>query len=131
MARILVADDSPAEREMLRRALAAAGHDVILACDGNEAEHHLRASPPDILVLDIVMPGRDGYQICRHLKADPQLSATPVIMISAKGLQSDIYWGLRQGACDYLVKPFSPDQLVATIARILASADDSDNGVAR
>jgi len=111
VAKILIADDSPTELKLLERALASSGHEILLAADGEEAETIIHRDRPDLLILDIVMPRKNGFQICRDLKADPELRDIKVIMVTSKDQDSDRFWGLKQGADEYVVKPFDPDLL--------------------
>jgi twitching motility two-component system response regulator PilH len=84
-----------------------------------EALEYMQVSCPDIVVLDIVMPKMNGYEVCRKLKTDPKTQNVPVIMCSSKAEEFDRYWGMKQGADAYIVKPFQPKELVATIKQLL------------
>ena len=103
MALVLIVDDSPTEVHIMQKALEQHGFSTIAAADGTEAIRKARELQPDLILMDIVMPGLNGFQATRKI---------PVIMISSKGQESDRVWGLRQGAVDYLVKPVSTDRLV-------------------
>ncbi len=111
MALILIVDDSPTEVHQMRQVLEAAGFEVETAADGDEAIRKARALRPDLILMDIVMPGMDGFRATRELSNDPKTRAIPVIMVSSKDQESDMVWGMRQGAVDYLVKPVSASQL--------------------
>ncbi|MBV8560602.1 MAG: response regulator transcription factor [Acidimicrobiia bacterium] len=115
--RVLVADDDLAVRNSLERALRLEGYDVVLAADGRETLEAVVAAPPDALVLDVRMPGVDGLEVCRRLRAiaDP----TPVLMLTAKDAVSDRVEGLDAGADDYLVKPFALPELLARLRALL------------
>ena len=104
--KILIADDSPAERSLLAQALEGLGHEILLAEDGEEAERRFYEERPALLILDVIMPKRNGYQICRAIKSRAEFLNIPIIMVSARNQESDRYWGLKQGADEYLSKPF-------------------------
>jgi len=112
MALILIVDDSPTEVFQMRRMLENHGFETEAAADGEEGIRKAREIRPDLILMDIVMPGVDGFRATRMLAADPATRAIPVIMVSSKGQESDRTWGMRQGAVDYLVKPVKPAQLV-------------------
>jgi twitching motility two-component system response regulator PilH len=112
MALILIVDDSPTEVFQMRRMLENHGFETEAAADGAEGIRKAREIRPDLILMDIVMPGVDGFKATRMLAADPATRAIPVIMVSSKGQESDRTWGMRQGAVDYLVKPVKPAQLV-------------------
>jgi len=112
MALILIVDDSPTEVFQMRRMLENHGFETEAAADGAEGVRKAREIRPDLILMDIVMPGVDGFRATRMLAADPATRAIPVIMVSSKGQESDRTWGMRQGAVDYLVKPVKPAQLV-------------------
>ncbi len=111
MALILIVDDSPTEVYQMKRVLEAAGFEVETAADGDEAIRKARELLPNLILMDIVMPGMDGFRATRTLSNDPTTSTIPVIMVSSKNQESDMVWGMRQGAVDYLVKPVSASQL--------------------
>lgn len=112
MALILIIDDSPTEVFQMRRILENHGFETEAAADGAEGVRKAREIRPDLILMDIVMPGVDGFRATRMLANDPQTRAIPVIMVSSKGQESDRTWGMRQGAVDYLVKPVKQAQLV-------------------
>ena len=112
MALILIVDDSPTEVFQLRRLLENHGFKTEAAADGAEGIRKAREIHPDLILMDIVMPGVDGFRATRALANDPATRKIPVIMVSSKKEESDRVWGMRQGAVDYLVKPISPAQLV-------------------
>ena len=112
MALILIVDDSPTEVFQMKQALEKAGFRIEAAADGAEAIRKAREMHPDLIFMDIVMPGMDGFRATRTLMNDPSTRAIPVIMVSSKGQESDKVWGMRQGAVDYLVKPVTPAQLL-------------------
>ena len=112
MALILIVDDSPTEVFQMRRMLENHGFETESAADGAEGIRKAREIRPDLILMDIVMPGVDGFRATRTLSNDPTTRAIPVIMVSSKSQESDRYWGMRQGAVDFLVKPVTPAQLV-------------------
>ena len=112
MALILIVDDSPTEVFQLRRMLENHGFETESAADGAEGIRKAREIRPDLILMDIVMPGVDGFRATRTLANDPETRKIPVIMVSSKGQETDRIWGMRQGAVDYLVKPVTPAQLV-------------------
>ena len=114
MALILIIDDSPTEVHVMQKALERHGYRTAVAVDGAEGIKLARQMRPDLIFMDIVMPGVNGYQATRTLLNDP-------VMVTSKGQQADRAWGLRQGAVDYLIKPVSPDQLVEKAQATLAA----------
>ena len=119
--RILIADDDPLLRTLIEHKLAASGHEVVIAADGSEALEAAAREQPDVIVLDAMMPVRDGLDVLRTLKADPALRAIPVVMLTARRREDDIVGALRLGAADYITKPFMPEELVARIDRLLTT----------
>jgi twitching motility two-component system response regulator PilH len=112
MALILIVDDSPTEVFQMTKALEKGGFRVEVAADGEEALCKAREMKPDLILMDIVMPGMDGFRATRALSNDPITRSIPVIMISSKNQESDRVWGMRQGAVDFIVKPVTPAMLV-------------------
>ena len=112
---ILVVDDSKTELHHLSDILSKAGYSVRTAENGEEAMKKLAESKPDLILMDVVMPGQNGYQLTRAITRDPLYADVPVIMCTSKGLETDKVWGLRQGARDYIVKPVDADDLMAKI----------------
>lgn len=120
MSTVLVVEDSPTQREIIIDLLQGSGLTVMIATDGMEALQHMQeAACPDLVVLDIVMPRMNGYEVCRKLKTDPKTQNVPVVMCSSKGEEFDRYWGMKQGADAYIVKPFQPKELLATVKQLL------------
>ena len=117
---ILVVEPSPIERPQRSSLLPTAGYTVTVAGDGEEAVEIARREGPDLILMEVVMPGLNGYQATRALtrSEDESLARIPVILISAKGQDTDKVWGLRQGAIDYLVKPVTEHELLTRIADI-------------
>ena len=116
---ILVVDDSPTERYFLADLLAKRGYTVITAENGDEAFEKTKASKPNLVVLDVVMPGLSGFQVTRALSRDPETQSIPVILCTSKANETDRIWGLRQGAREYLTKPIRPDELLSKIAGLV------------
>jgi two-component system, cell cycle response regulator len=114
-ATVMIVDDSMLVRAVVRAGLEAENYHVIEADDGTMALQQCRRQPPDVILLDIVMPGLDGYQVLAHLKADPQLSHIPVVFLTGRTGMPDVVAGLRAGAHDYLKKPFEPEELLARV----------------
>ena len=120
MALVLIVDDSPTDVHVMQKALEQNGFQTASAADGSEAIRKARELHPDLILMDIVMPGLNGFQATRELASDPETRAIPVIMVTSKSQESDRVWGLRQGAVDYLVKPVASDQLVRKAQAALA-----------
>lgn len=123
MARVLVVDDDPTVREVVVSYLRAAKHDVTEVSDGEAALASMRDIPSDLIVLDLMMPGIDGLEVCRRLRTTTDV---PIIMLTALGSETDRVVGLEMGADDYLTKPFSPRELVLRVESVLRRAGDSD-----
>lgn len=120
--RILVVEDEPEIQELIRYNLTREGYRVCLATSGEEALAAVRRDPPDLILLDLMLPGVDGLEVCRRLKGDPATRAIPVVILTAKSEEADVVSGLELGADDYLPKPFSPRVLVARIRAVLRRA---------
>lgn len=118
-ARILIVDDSPTDLSIISAPLLAWGFEVITASDGEEAIAKAAAERPDVILLDVVLPRQNGFQVCRTLKKSAESGHIPVIMLTGKSQPSDRFWGLRQGADEYVTKPFQPDALVSSIQRFI------------
>lgn len=117
--KILVADDSPNIREILKISLEGDGYTVVLAEDGEQALAMVARENPDLLIMDVMMPKVNGFQVCRRVKTDRSTHDVPVIMLTAKSAQQDVFWGKDCGADEYMTKPFSTKELVKTIERLL------------
>ena len=120
MAKILVAEDEKQIADMIAFKLTNGGHQVIRAQDGEQALELVKRDLPDLIMLDAMMPGIGGFEVLRRLKADPALCSVPVIIVTAKGHERDVLSGLRGGAVDYVVKPFSLKELAARVELALA-----------
>jgi twitching motility two-component system response regulator PilH len=112
---ILLVDDSKTELHFLSELLGKRGYAVRTAENGDEALRRLGEEKPDLILMDVVMPGQNGFQLTRAITRDPQFSDVPVIMCTSKNQETDKVWGMRQGARDYVVKPVDGDELVAKI----------------
>jgi twitching motility two-component system response regulator PilH len=121
VALILIIDDSPTEVHVMKTALEKGGFKTVTAKDGQEGVRLAKEMHPDLIFMDVVMPGMNGYQATRAIVNDPGTSSIPVVMVSSKGLETDRVWGLRQGAVDYMVKPVTPDTLVRKAQATLAA----------
>ena len=116
--KILVVDDSPTERHVMVELLTKNGYQVVTAESGEEGVTKAKAEKPDLIIMDVVMPGLNGYQATRTLTRDEQTKHIPIIVCTSKGQETDIIWGLRQGAHDYLTKPVNGEKLLAAIAAL-------------
>ncbi len=119
MALVLIADDSPTDQHILSRALEKSGFETIMATDGEEAIRLAEQRSPDVILMDIVMPGMNGYQATRQLAQNPSTASIPIVIVSTKTQEADRVWGLRQGAVSYLTKPVSDDDLIAAVRNAL------------
>ena len=119
MAKVMVVDDALSDSKLMESILRGAGFQVVCYGDGEGLEGKMLAERPDVLLLDVVMPKRNGYEILRSLKKDAVTRGTPVVLVSSKNQSSDEAWGRRQGADDYLGKPFTPEQLVGMVRRFV------------
>ena len=116
--KVLIVDDSPTERFFLTELLAKQGYAVSAAENAEEAMIKVKAIVPDLILMDVVMPGQNGFQLTRALSKDPATQNIPIIMCTSKNQQTDRIWGLRQGARDYIVKPVKPEELFEKIAAL-------------
>ena len=119
MSTILIVDDSSTLREMIAGLLMKAGMTVVEARDGVEAQEVITVTPPDLVVLDIVMPNMNGYELCRWIKSNKATETIPVIICSSKSEEFDRYWGMKQGADAYISKPFRPNDMIDTVKQLL------------
>lgn len=117
---VLIVEDSPINRLMLRSMLSREGFCIMEAANGDEALSIVRRERPDLILLDVLLPGADGYEVCSHLKADPATAATPVIFLTALSETHDKIKGLEMGAADYITKPFSKGEVLARVRTHLA-----------
>lgn len=120
MSKIVLVDDSYAELQMIEGYLKSANHTVVSYPNADKLEEKLATDKPDLIVLDVVMPGRNGFQACRDLKNDDRFKAIPIVLCTSKGQESDKFWGQQQGANGYVVKPFKAEELLAAVKRALS-----------
>ena len=119
MSLIMIVDDSPTEVHIMKTALEKHGFQTLSAADGNECLTLAREVRPDLIFMDVVMPGLNGFQATRTLRRDPKTKSIPIVMVTTKNQESDRIWGMRQGAVDYLVKPVDASDLVAKANEVL------------
>lgn len=117
--RILVVEDDPQISRIVQAKLRNSGYEVIAAADGGAGLSAVQEHKPDLVLLDVMMPVMDGYQVLRWIRSMPEFARLPVIMLTAKGQERDILSGFKEGATDYIVKPFSPSEVVARVQRAL------------
>ncbi len=123
MALIMIVDDSPTEVHVMRTVLEKHGYETMSAADGSECMSLVREMRPDLILMDVVMPGINGFQATRTLSRDPETRSIPVVMITTKSQETDRVWGMRQGAIDYLVKPVAEAELVAKAREVLEQSE--------
>lgn len=117
--KVLVIEDEPDILEVIQYNLEREGHKVIACRNGEQGLSRIRTDNPDLVILDLMLPGMDGVEVCRQVKSDPVTRSIPIVMVTAKGEESDIVLGLGIGADDYITKPFSPRELVARVKVVL------------
>ena len=116
--KILIVDDSPTDRQFLSDMLAKSGFNITTAESAEDAMHKVKQSRSDLVLMDVVLPGQNGFQATRALTRDEATKGIPVILCTSKGQETDKVWGMRQGARDYIVKPVNPADLLAKIAAL-------------
>ena len=119
MAHILIVDDSPTERHFLKSVLTENGYDISLAESGEEGIEMAKLKQPDLILMDVVMPGMNGFQATRFLTRAPETSSIPVVMVSTKSDQTDQVWAVRQGAKAYITKPVDGESLLESVKHFL------------
>ncbi|MER3442983.1 MAG: response regulator [Meiothermus sp.] len=122
MAKLIAVDDSLADLKLIESILAS-DHRVVLVQGSENVEARIEAEKPDLVLLDVVMPGRNGYEVLRGLRRNENTKNLPVLVISSKGEPTDIEWGKRQGANGYLTKPYTPDSLKQAVKGLLGGSD--------
>lgn len=115
--KVLIVDDSPAQVKLMQGLLETEGYQPVGINDPRRVEEAIAAERPSLILLDVIMPERNGFQICRELKSNSQYSTIPVIMVTSKDSVSDKYWGQQQGADGYVTKPFTRDELLRAVRR--------------
>lgn len=118
--RVVIADDDPDVRRLVQITVSNAGCDVTVAADGQQALDEVRSSLPDLVILDVLMPRMDGWEVARELKSDPKTQAVPIMFLTSRGQEHDVLEGFDSGAADYMVKPFSPRELQVRVRAVLA-----------
>jgi two-component system phosphate regulon response regulator PhoB len=118
--RVVIADDDPDIRRLVQITVSNAGCDVTVASDGEEALEMIRESLPDLVILDVLMPRMDGWEVAKELKSDPQTKGVPIMFLTSRGQEHDVLEGFNSGAADYMVKPFSPRELQVRVRAVLA-----------
>jgi twitching motility two-component system response regulator PilH len=115
--KVLIVDDSPAQVKLMQGLLETEGYQPVGINDPRLVEEAIAAERPSLILLDVIMPERNGFQICRELKSNAQYNTIPVIMVTSKDSVSDKYWGQQQGADGYVTKPFTRDELLRAVRR--------------
>ena len=121
MARILLIEDSPTDTAVLTQLLERNGHQVLASGNAEDGIETCKREKPDLVMMDVVLPGMNGFQATRALSRDVDTSTIPVLIVSTKGMDTDKAWGMRQGARDYIVKPPREDELIARINALLGA----------
>lgn len=121
MSKVVVVDDVYAELQLIEGYLKSANHTVVSYLSADKLEEKLAGDRPDLIILDVIMPGRNGFQVCRDLKSDDRFKNIPVMLCTSKAQESDKFWGQQQGANAYVVKPFKPDELLSAVKKALVS----------
>ena len=114
---ILVVEDSPTDLQLVTNVLTSQGYAYVVATDGDEALKKAQQDKPALILLDVILPKKNEYQVCRAIKSSPDTRHIKVIVLSGKDQDTDRYWGLKQGADEYITKPFKTDELLGAIAR--------------
>lgn len=117
--KIMIVEDSPTYLRKISESLQGSGYDIITAIDGEEALEKAVQESPNLIVLDVVLPKKNGFQVCRQLKTTPATQDIKILMMTSKSQDSDRFWGLKQGADDYMTKPYEDEELLANIAKLL------------
>ena len=119
MTTALVIDDCLVDRKAIELSLHQSGFEVLTAQSEEEATEKLRQYKPDVIILDVLLPGRSGFEICRQFKSDPKTNKIPIVFCSSKGTELDKFWGLKQGADAYVTKPVVSQEIVSTIKQVI------------
>jgi len=118
--KILVVEDSPTYLRKIAGFLQGLGYEVSTAIDGEEALEKAMRENPSLIVLDVILPKKNGFQVCRQLKTTPATQGIKILMMTSKSQDSDRFWGLKQGADEYMTKPFDDNELVTSVAKLLS-----------
>ena len=119
MKKILIVDDSQAEITLMKAVLDSAGYWSVSINDALRLEQAVETERPNLILMDVVMPGRNGFQACRELKSNVEFARIPVVLVTSKNSQSDKFWAQQQGADAYVVKPFTKEELLGTVQRLM------------
>lgn len=117
--KVLIVDDSPTERHVLEQIMQEAGYEIITAASGEEGVLKAKQEHPDLVLMDVVMPGMNGYQATREISKNKETAGIPVIICTSRGADTDKVWGLRQGAQEYLVKPITKQMLLQKVQKVM------------
>jgi len=131
MKKILVVDDERHIVRLIQVNLERQGYHVVTAHDGKEALEKVASEKPDLVVLDVMMPYMDGFEVLRHLRRNPETAELPVIMLTAKAQDMDVFRGYQEGVDMYLTKPFNPQELLAFVRRIFRARETGEDGESR
>ncbi len=118
MQTVLVVEDTPSERELIANYLRESGYAVISAADAKDALDKAAKQKPDVVVTDVVMPGMNGYELCRSLKKNPATKKLPIVVCTSKNQELDRLWGMKQGADVYITKPFTQEELIRAVRSV-------------
>lgn len=118
--KILIVDDSLVEIKILQSFLAETDYLITVARNGEEGEATAKTVVPDLIFLDVVMPKKNGFQVCRDLRKEPRFQQTPIIMLTSKSQDTDKFWGMQQGATDYITKPYEKQQILEILRQYLS-----------
>jgi DNA-binding response OmpR family regulator len=121
MSKVMVVDDVYAELQLIEGYLKSANYSVVSYLSAEKLEDKVLSERPDLIILDVIMPGRNGFQVCRDLKSDDRFKGIPVMLCTSKSQESDKFWGRQQGANAYVVKPFKADELLAAVKKALVN----------
>ena len=119
MGKILIVEDSLVEIKILESILADTGHRIVAERNGEDGENRAKVFLPDLIFLDVVMPKKNGFQVCRDLRKDPRFKTTPIIILTSKSQEIDRFWGKQQGATEYLTKPYEITQILEILGKYL------------
>jgi twitching motility two-component system response regulator PilH len=124
LTKILIVDDSPAEVRLMQSLLDRAGYSSVAIHDPMRLEQVIDVEQPSLILLDVVMPQRNGFQVCRDLKAHANYARIPVVLVTSKGTESDKFWGKQQGADGYVIKPFTGDDLLGAVRKLVGTKSE-------
>jgi DNA-binding response OmpR family regulator len=119
MKKVLIVDDSLAQTRLMKSVLEQAGFQTVASSDPLKVEQVIASERPQLILLDVIMPGRNGFQVCRELKANAEFSRIPVVLVTSKSAESDRFWGEQQGADGYVTKPFSKEELLEQVEKFV------------